>query len=106
LRFIYIILFLSLNSTLFSQGIGLSLNKFNKSKDEPLPILQAKHEELYKAGIQKPSTSACYAFNNPFRYKDELGFFCKVELKWDKVLYRPLRFRLGSYEYVNRLEGK
>jgi hypothetical protein len=35
-----------------------------------------------------------------------LAFFCKLEVKWDKVNVAPIRFRLGSVEYANGLEGK
>jgi len=34
------------------------------------------------------------------------GFVCKWENNNDKQLQMPIRFRLGTLDYVNKLEGK
>lgn len=37
---------------------------------------------------------------------DELAFFCKLEYQIEQKTRIPVRFRLGSVDYVDYLEGK
>jgi len=42
----------------------------------------------------------------PGFYVDQLKGFCKIEWQVEKRFNLPLRFRLGSLDYTNALEGK
>jgi hypothetical protein len=35
-----------------------------------------------------------------------LAFFCKMEVKLEKAVSFPIKFRLGDVQYVDRMEGK
>jgi len=49
--------------------------------------------------FQTQATPKIYAF-------EELTFFCKIEVELEKAAGIPVKFRLGSVPYVDRLEGK
>jgi hypothetical protein len=48
-------------------------------------------------------------FTNPVKISDyvsTLGVICRQEIKLDKITPLPVRFRLGSLDYVNWMERK
>lgn len=47
------------------------------------------------------------AYQAPSSYSfQDLAFFCRLEVKMEKASKIPVRFRLGSVDYVDYLEGK
>ncbi len=50
-------------------------------------------------------------FSKPFSISSNYqslgwGFFCKKEWQLEKAIKIPIKFRLGTFEYSNKLEGK
>ncbi len=43
---------------------------------------------------------------SPTFYCSNLAFFCRQEIKFEKITKIPFKFRLGSVQYVDYLEGK
>ncbi|MES2848783.1 MAG: hypothetical protein V4685_06980 [Bacteroidota bacterium] len=73
-----------------------------------LPILQMTTDKSKLFDFKKPViiTTPYKPFLPADFYSKQLGFVCKQEIKMDKVIKVPFRFRLGSVEQCDWLEGK
>ena len=89
-------------------------SKFTPKKFTEITISSSFHKSNNKkpqaeTNISKPvfliNPVSCSVISADF-YTRNFGFFCKKELQFEKVTKIPLRFRLGSLQYNNYLEGK
>lgn len=60
----------------------------------------------YNQGVKKIDYKYSLKSEHSRMYVDQLPFFCKMEHKMSINARIPVRIRLGSLDYVNKLEGK
>jgi len=92
-----------------AQISGKSIPELRRELQTPPPLstFQLVNLSAYQLPISKTDNpiNRHTAIPNFYSY-DELAFFCKIEVKLEKAVKLPIKFRLGDVEYVDRLEGK
>lgn len=107
-----ILLFPALPSALSAQSCGFSEGK-NLAELRTAVFAKTPHilgksvfTELVNPLQQNIPPDALHPIFLPKWSAETLPFFCKIEHNWGLKSRIPIKFRLGSVEYVDWLEGK
>ena len=81
-------------------------------KNPVTTLVQTPARTIHSGGDIHPdryNSSFTIQFSPPITpdfYSRQLGFFCKKEIKFEKSTHVPFKFRLGSLQQCDWLEGK
>ncbi len=111
-KFLVVFLFMNV-SKIYGQSLPLAVQpifSINGKKVQPSPLRLGLADISQRAFSAAPKAvlGALPTLQpvNPDYYVRHFGVMCQAEYKLEKKTGVPLRFRLGSQEYTDRLEGK
>ena len=105
---VFIVISVSAQERLSLVGQSLHTLKHLNQLEQKARLFAIPSIQIHKS--PEASTDKQQAFRSlsvPIIYSyEELAPFCKLEVKMEKVVKMPIKFRLGSVDYVDYLEGK
>ena len=107
MKHILFIAFIFSTLTAFSQ-VGLSTDKHVSKVDVPSFVsanLQKIEQQSNTQSLMLTEDKSPEFLHKCYSY-DDLAFFCKIEVQLENAVKFPVKFRLGSVDYVDYLEGK
>ncbi len=101
---------LEAQNTVFYSILGKNSYELTQQRVEVVSFFPKKtFSKTSQKNIEKtPFSNINYVAPTQARYYcyDKLAFFCKLEVKMEQQFHTPIKFRLGSVDYVDWLEKK
>ncbi len=75
-------------------------------KSLPVFIKKPANNNLFSFARQQGSIQSIKTTVAPNFYASQLGFFCKQEIRFERATKIPFKFRLGTVQQCDWMEGK